>query len=61
MNPKLHEGLQILSELYYSGEISEEEWDLLQIHMAYCDPCYESSVYFLWHLKATAVPPGYYF
>ena len=40
MNPKLHAGLQSLCALYYSGEISEEEWALLQIHMAYCGPCH---------------------
>ena len=41
MNPQLHDELVALCSLYYSGEISEEEWALLQIHMGYCDACQE--------------------
>lgn len=41
MDSNLHAGLQSLGSLYFSGKITEEEWALLQIHMAYCDPCYE--------------------
>jgi hypothetical protein len=41
VNPQLHEEFVVLCALYYSGEISEEEWALLQIHMAYCDSCLE--------------------
>ena len=41
MNPHFHDEFVALSALYHSGEISEEEWALLQIHMAYCDPCHE--------------------
>ena len=41
MELKLHAALQALFALYYSSEISEEEWALLQIHMAYCDECHE--------------------
>jgi len=41
LNPQFHDEFVALSALYYSGEISEEEWALLQIHMAYCDACHE--------------------
>lgn len=41
LNPQLHDEFVALGALYYSGEISEEEWALLQIHMAYCDSCHE--------------------
>ena len=42
MNPEFHDEFVALCALYYSGEISEEEWALLQIHMAYCDSCHEN-------------------
>jgi septal ring factor EnvC (AmiA/AmiB activator) len=42
VNPQLHDEFVALCALYYSGEISEEEWALLQIHMAYCDSCHQS-------------------
>jgi Anti-sigma-K factor rskA len=42
LNPQFHDEFVALCALYYSGEISEEEWALLQIHMAYCDSCHES-------------------
>ena len=41
VNPHFHNEFDALIGLYYSGEISEEEWALLQIHMAYCDSCHE--------------------
>jgi hypothetical protein len=41
VNPQFHDEFVALSALYHSGEISEEEWALLQIHMAYCDSCHE--------------------
>jgi hypothetical protein len=41
VNPHFHDEFVGLCALYHSGEISEEEWALLQIHMAYCDPCHE--------------------
>lgn len=40
VNPQFHNEFDALVGLYYSGEISEEEWALLQIHMAYCDSCH---------------------
>jgi hypothetical protein len=42
VNPQFHDEFAALCALYYSGEISEEEWALLQIHMAYCDSCHEN-------------------
>jgi hypothetical protein len=39
VNPQFHDEFVALCALYHSGEISEEEWALLQIHMAYCDSC----------------------
>jgi hypothetical protein len=41
VNPQFHDEFVVLSSLYFSGEISEEEWALLQIHLAYCDACHE--------------------
>jgi hypothetical protein len=41
VNHRFHDEFVGLCALYHSGEISEEEWALLQIHMAYCDPCHE--------------------
>jgi hypothetical protein len=40
VNPQFHDEFVALCALFYSGEISEEEWALLQIHMAYCDSCH---------------------
>lgn len=40
LNPEFHDEFVALCAIYYSGEISEEEWALLQIHMAYCDSCH---------------------
>ena len=39
MNPQLHDEFIALCALFYSGEISDEEWALLQVHLAYCDSC----------------------
>jgi Anti-sigma-K factor rskA, C-terminal len=41
VNPQFHDEFVALVALYYSGDISEEEWALLQIHMSYCDSCQE--------------------
>jgi len=51
MNPQFHDEFVALSAVYYSGEISEEEWALLQIHMAYCDSCHEN---FLQYQRVTS-------
>ena len=39
MNPQLHDEFIVLCALFYSGEISDEEWALLQVHLAYCESC----------------------
>jgi len=39
LNPRFHEEFVTLCALFYSDEISDEEWALLQVHMAYCDSC----------------------
>ena len=51
MNPHFHDEFVALGALFYSGEISEEEWALLQIHMAYCDSCHDR---FLEYQKLTS-------
>jgi len=40
--PQLHAELALLVGLFYSDEISNEEWALLQIHMAYCEECHQA-------------------
>jgi len=39
MTPQMHPGLHALIDRFYREEITEEEWALLQVHMAYCDSC----------------------
>lgn len=39
MNSRLHHEFVALCPLFYSGEITDEEWALLQVHLAYCDSC----------------------
>jgi hypothetical protein len=51
VNPQFHDEFVALCALFYSGEISEEDWALLQIHMAYCDPCHDR---FLEYQKLTS-------
>lgn len=46
MKPEFHDQFVELSALYFSGEISDEEWALLQIHLAYCEPCHERFLQF---------------
>jgi hypothetical protein len=41
VNPQFHDEFVALCALYHSGDISEEEWALLQIHMGYCDSCHD--------------------
>jgi len=42
MTPQLHAELAQLCQRFYSGTLSDEEWALLQIHMAYCDSCHRT-------------------
>jgi hypothetical protein len=39
VTPQLHDEFISLCALFYSREISDEEWALLQVHLAYCDAC----------------------
>ena len=39
VNPQWHDEFVVLCSLFASGELSEEEWALLQVHLAYCDSC----------------------
>lgn len=56
MNPEFHDEFVTLVPLFYSGELTDEEWALLQVHMAYCDSCRET---FEQHeYLAAAVIPG---
>jgi hypothetical protein len=56
MTPQMHAELEALCPLFYSGEISDEEWALLQIHMAYCDGCHQT---FLQYHQASASEPRF--
>lgn len=42
MTPQLHTELARLCDLFHFGSLSDEEWALLQIHMAYCDSCHSA-------------------
>jgi hypothetical protein len=44
LNPQFHDEFVALCALFHAGEISDEEWALLQVHMAYCDSCHERFV-----------------
>ena len=39
MNSQWHDKFVALCALFASGELTEEEWALLQVHLAYCDSC----------------------
>jgi anti-sigma-K factor RskA len=39
VNPQFHDEFVALAALFYSGELTDEEWSLLQVHLAYCDTC----------------------
>jgi anti-sigma-K factor RskA len=39
VNPQWHDEFVALCALFPSGELSGEEWALLQVHLAYCDSC----------------------
>ncbi len=44
MTTRLHEELAALCVYFSSGELSEEEWALVQIHLAYCDSCHRNFI-----------------
>jgi anti-sigma-K factor RskA len=39
VNPQFHDEFVALGALFYAGELTDEEWALLQVHLAYCDTC----------------------
>jgi hypothetical protein len=39
INPQWHDEFVALCALFPSGELTEEEWAWLQVHLAYCDSC----------------------
>lgn len=39
MTPQLHDELKALCASFFLEKIHEEEWALLQVHMAYCTEC----------------------
>ena len=39
MTPQWHDEFVALCALFPTGELTEEEWALLQVHLAYCDSC----------------------
>jgi hypothetical protein len=42
MTPTLHTILMALVVRFYLEGISDEEWNILQVHMNYCDRCKKS-------------------
>jgi hypothetical protein len=55
VNPQFHDEFIALCALFYSGEISDEEWALLQIHMQFCDACHERFMQYQ-HLTSSVIP-----
>jgi hypothetical protein len=39
VNPQFHEEFVALNATFFSGELTDEEWALLQVHLAHCDDC----------------------
>jgi hypothetical protein len=39
VNSQFHDEFVALGALFYAGELTDEEWALLQVHLAYCDTC----------------------
>jgi anti-sigma-K factor RskA len=39
VTPHCHDEFVALCALFPTGELTEEEWALLQVHLAYCDSC----------------------
>jgi hypothetical protein len=39
VTPQWHDEFVTLCALFPSGELTEEEWALLQVHLAYCNSC----------------------
>jgi hypothetical protein len=56
VNPELHDEFVALCALYGAGELTEEEWALLQVHLAYCESC--SKTFQQYQLIADHVVPA---
>src|ERR1700761_308107 len=55
MTLQLHNELVALRALFYSGEITDEEWALLQVHLAYCESC-RSTFEQYQHITSNVIP-----
>jgi hypothetical protein len=55
VNPRFHDEFVALCALFYSGEITDEEWALLQVHIAYCDSCRQTFEEFK-HVAKEVIP-----
>ena len=55
LNPQLHDEFVALVALYYSGDLTDEEWALLQVHLAYCDSCRNTFEQYQ-HVTSNAIP-----
>jgi hypothetical protein len=55
VNQQWHDEFVALCALFPSGELTEEEWALLQVHLAYCDSCRAVFRHYE-HLKNSVMP-----
>lgn len=55
MNPQFHDEFIALSALFFAGELTDEEWALLQVHLAYCDECRTRFEEYQ-HLQSAVIP-----
>src|SRR5579859_73658 len=55
VNPQLHDEFVALVALFYSGELTDEEWALLQVHLAYCNTCRNTFEQYK-HIAANVIP-----
>lgn len=55
MNAQFHHEFVTLVPLFYAGELTEEEWGLLQVHLAYCDSCRQAFEQYQ-HVAADVIP-----
>jgi hypothetical protein len=55
LNPQLHDEFVALVALFYSGELTDEEWALLQVHLAYCDTCRSTFEQYK-HITSSVIP-----
>jgi hypothetical protein len=55
VKPEFHDEFVELSALFFAGELSDEDWALLQVHLAYCESCHERFLEFQ-KVSKVAVP-----